>query len=140
MDAALEARRKLEHRVRVAINNERLEVAYQTLVDSRKRTPQGFQALLRWHDEELGNIAPAESIPVAEETGLIVALGEFVPRRACHDAVRWPGALRVAVNMLQGFDCDELQGFPIAKPMPAAAVLPFLAQHAESVPRLVRAG
>ena len=99
MDAVLDARRKLENRSRLAIAEQRLEVFYQPLVDSRKRVSLGFEALLRWHDEELGSISPAEFIPVAEETGLIVALGEYVLQAACRDAATWPEALSVAVNL-----------------------------------------
>jgi diguanylate cyclase (GGDEF)-like protein/PAS domain S-box-containing protein len=99
MDAALGARRRLEARLRRAIVEERLSVAYQPVVDSASRSPLGFEALVRWNDEELGAITPNEFIPVAEESGLIMALGEFVLRRACFDAVTWPSALRVAVNL-----------------------------------------
>ena len=99
MDAVLAARRKLETRLRRAIIEERLEIAYQPLVDCMSHAPLGFEALVRWTDDELGSVSPAEFIPVAEETGLVVALGEFVLHRACRDAVTWPRPLRVAVNL-----------------------------------------
>jgi len=99
MDKALEARRGLEVRLRQAIAEERLEVAFQPLVASGNYAPLGFEALLRWTDAELGPVAPAAFIPVAEETGLIVQIGELVLRRACHEAMRWPRPLHVAVNL-----------------------------------------
>ncbi|MEX2284896.1 MAG: EAL domain-containing protein [Gemmatimonadota bacterium] len=99
MDAALVARRKLEHGLRRAVAEDRLTIAYQPIVDSDCRTPLAFEALVRWTDPELGVVAPRDFIPVAEETGLIVQIGEFVIRRACIDAMTWPEPLRVAVNL-----------------------------------------
>jgi diguanylate cyclase (GGDEF)-like protein/PAS domain S-box-containing protein len=99
MDAALVVRRKLESRLRRAITEQRLDVVYQPLVDSQTQAPLGFEALVRWHDEELGQVSPVQFIPVAEETGMIVQLGDFVLRRACADAAQWPAPLRVAVNL-----------------------------------------
>jgi diguanylate cyclase (GGDEF)-like protein len=99
MDAALVARRKLEMGLRRAVADDRLSVVYQPIVDSGCRTPLAFEALVRWHDEELGLIMPGDFIPVAEETGLIVPIGEFVLRKACFDAMTWPAPLCVAVNL-----------------------------------------
>lgn len=99
MEAALNARRRLESRMRRAVLESDFTVAYQPIVDCHSHRPLGFEALVRWNDDELGAVSPAEFIPVAEESGLIVPLGEFVLRRACADAARWPNALRVAVNL-----------------------------------------
>ena len=99
MNAALVARRKLEQGLRRAVVDDRLSVVYQPIVDSTCRTPLAFEALVRWHDEELGLVMPSDFIPVAEETGLIISIGEFVLRRACFDAMKWPTPLRVAVNL-----------------------------------------
>ena len=99
MDAALVARRKLEHGLRRAVMERTLTVAYQPIVDSSSRTPVAFEALVRWTDPELGIVKPDDFIPVAEETGLILPIGEFVLREACKAAVRWPEELRVSVNL-----------------------------------------
>jgi diguanylate cyclase (GGDEF)-like protein/PAS domain S-box-containing protein len=99
MDAALVARRKLENGLRRAVTEGHLTIAYQPIVDSILRAPVAFEALVRWTDPEMGNVTPAEFIPVAEETGLIVPIGEFVLREACKQAVLWPEPLRVAVNL-----------------------------------------
>jgi diguanylate cyclase (GGDEF)-like protein/PAS domain S-box-containing protein len=99
MDAALESRRRVGARLRRAVAEGKLTLAYQPLIDARTQDLLGFEALLRWHDEELGQVPPADFIQVAEETGLIVQLGEFVLHRACADASGWPSPLRVAVNL-----------------------------------------
>jgi diguanylate cyclase (GGDEF)-like protein/PAS domain S-box-containing protein len=99
MEAALLARRSLEQGLRRAVVEKRFSVAYQPIVESRTRQPLGFEALVRWHDSERGTVMPADFIPVAEETGLIVPIGEFVLRQACSDAMSWPDDLRVAVNL-----------------------------------------
>jgi len=99
MNAALDARRRLEARLRLATNNGSFEVHYQPLVASGNRRTVCCEALLRWEDEELGRVSPEEFVPVAESTGLIVPIGDFVLDRACRDAMSWPGELRVAVNL-----------------------------------------
>ena len=99
MNAELESRRRLESRLRLAPENGSLSLHYQPLVSSGDRQPVGFEALLRWEDDELGGVQPSEFIPVAESTGLIVPIGRFVLEQACHDAAAWPDPLRVAVNL-----------------------------------------
>lgn len=99
MNAALEARRALEGRLRRAIAEGQLTVAYQPVVDSRSRRTMGFEALARWTDEKLGSVSPGAFITVAEDTGLIIPLGEQVLRTACRDAMTWPRPLWVAVNL-----------------------------------------
>lgn len=99
MDAALNQRRRLEGRLRTALAESRLDLAFQPLVSSEDGGTVGFEALVRWHDAELGTVPPSDFIPVAESTGLIFAVGEFVLRRACEAAVSWGPALRVAVNL-----------------------------------------
>ena len=99
MNAEIEERRRLEYRLRQALNDDALTLLYQPLVDSNDRMPREFETLLRWTDSELGSVSPSEFIPVAESSGLIVSIGDFVIRRACRDAMRWPAPLRVAVNL-----------------------------------------
>jgi diguanylate cyclase (GGDEF)-like protein len=99
MDAALVARRRLEHGLRRAVSDGGLTVAYQPIVESNTRRPLGFEALARWTDADGVVVPPSEFIPVAEETGLIVSIGEMMVRQACMDAMSWPSDLHVAVNL-----------------------------------------
>jgi diguanylate cyclase (GGDEF)-like protein/PAS domain S-box-containing protein len=99
MDARAQSRRKIETDLRDAIQNDVLRPHYQPLIDISSGRITGFEALVRWPHPERGMIPPAEFIPVAEETGLINALGGLMLRRACKDAARWPLGVRVAVNL-----------------------------------------
>ncbi|MFA1674088.1 putative bifunctional diguanylate cyclase/phosphodiesterase [Rhizobium mongolense] len=99
MDAGIQKRRKLEVDLRQAIAGRQFEIYYQPQVNAGTEEVVGFEALLRWHHPERGLVSPAEFIPLAEETGLIVPLGEWVLRQACKDAASWPGHVRVAVNL-----------------------------------------
>jgi diguanylate cyclase (GGDEF)-like protein/PAS domain S-box-containing protein len=99
MDARAQTRRKIEIDLRAAIQNDLLRPHYQPLIDLKSGRITGLEALLRWPHPERGMIAPSEFIPVAEETGLITALGALILRRACMDAALWPDEVRVAVNL-----------------------------------------
>jgi len=99
MDARAQSRRKIEIDLRDAIQNDVLRPYYQPLIDLSTGRITGFEALVRWPHPERGMISPAEFIPVAEETGLINALGGLMLRRACMDAALWPDDVRVAVNL-----------------------------------------
>ena len=99
MDARAQSRRKIELDLRDAIQNDVLRPYYQPLIDLSTGRITGFEALVRWPDPERGMISPAEFIPVAEETGLINALGGLMLRRACMDAAQWPDDVCVAVNL-----------------------------------------
>ena len=99
MDARVQARRALELDLRTAIANEELELFYQPLVNLCDNTIAGCEALLRWRHSKRGMISPAEFIPIAEETGLIVELGNWVLKAACAEAATWPGRLKIAVNV-----------------------------------------
>jgi diguanylate cyclase (GGDEF)-like protein len=99
MDARLRARRKLEIDLRQAIADEALEVHYQPCVSLADNGITGCEALVRWRHPERGMIPPAEFIPMAEETGLINALGEWVLATACAEAATWPGDIKLAVNV-----------------------------------------
>ena len=99
MSAELEARNTLEGDLRDAIALCQLEVHYQPFMDATTGARRGFEALVRWRHPARGLIPPDQFIALAEETGLIVPLGEFVLRRACADAANWPSDLMVAVNL-----------------------------------------
>ena len=99
MDAHIKARRRLEFDLREAIMCGGLELHYQPLVDLQDNKIVGCECLLRWRHRERGMISPAEFIPIAEETGLIVSLGEWVLRTACAEVAHWPEHIKVAVNV-----------------------------------------
>ena len=99
MDRRIQARRVLELDLRKAFANGEFDLYYQPLVNLHADQVSGFEALLRWHHPERGMVLPGEFIALTEEIGLIGPLGEWVLRRACEDAARWPGDLKVAVNL-----------------------------------------
>ena len=99
MDAQVRARRKLEMDLRQALTDGALEVYYQPCVSLRDNTITGCEALVRWRHPERGMISPAEFIPIAEDTGLINQLGEWVLTTACAEAATWPDDVRLAVNV-----------------------------------------
>jgi diguanylate cyclase (GGDEF)-like protein/PAS domain S-box-containing protein len=99
MDAQVKARRVLEMDLRQAIADEALEVYYQPSVSLQGNRINGCEALVRWRHAERGMISPAEFIPIAEETGLINQLGEWVLATACAEATRWPDDINLAVNV-----------------------------------------
>jgi diguanylate cyclase (GGDEF)-like protein len=92
-------RRQLETDLRSALENGEFELHYQPLFDLEQNRICSFEALLRWNHPKLGRIQPADFIPVAEDTGLIVPIGAWVVREACQQAARWPEHIRVAVNV-----------------------------------------
>ncbi len=99
MDARAQARRRIETDLRAAIEDDVLCPHYQPLIDLKSGRITGFEALVRWPHAERGMIPPSEFIPVAEETGLISALGGLMLHRACADAAQWADEVRVAVNL-----------------------------------------
>ena len=99
MDARAKARLTLERDLRQALVDGGFEIHYQPLVDLKSGEVTGCEALLRWRHPERGMISPADFIPVAEDTGLIVELGEWVLRTACAEAATWPDQIRISVNV-----------------------------------------
>ena len=99
MDAELQARRLLTLDLDQALKRHEFALFYQPMVDVQSGQVTGFEALLRWHHSERGLILPSDFIPLAEESGLIVELGEWILRRACSDAASWPEELSVAINL-----------------------------------------
>jgi predicted signal transduction protein with EAL and GGDEF domain len=101
MDRALKERVAMEASLRAAITGRQLDVHYQPLIDIETREVIALEALIRWHEPSEGFISPMRFIPIAEETGLIVEIGEFVLRRIAQDMVKWreQGAQLVPVAM-----------------------------------------
>jgi diguanylate cyclase len=99
MDAELRDRRVLEHDLRHAIARSELSLVYQPQTDIRTHQITGFEALLRWQHATRGAIPPTVLIPVAEDSGTILQIGEWVLRAACTEAAGWTRPLRIAVNV-----------------------------------------
>jgi diguanylate cyclase (GGDEF)-like protein/PAS domain S-box-containing protein len=98
MDKQLRERRALQLDLKSALQNDELELYYQPQADMNG-TIVGFEALVRWHHPRQGMVPPSNFIPLAEESGLIMALGEWILRAACKEAASWPKPLRIAVNL-----------------------------------------
>jgi diguanylate cyclase (GGDEF)-like protein/PAS domain S-box-containing protein len=99
MDARIQVRRKMELELRKALGNGEFSLVFQPLVRTADNELIGMEALLRWNHAELGVVSPVDFIPLAEDTKLIVPIGEWVLRTACIEAMRWPSPLRLAVNL-----------------------------------------
>ncbi len=99
MDAHMQGRRALELDLRKALSNGEFALNYQPIVNLKTGEITACEALIRWHQPERGTVPPLDFIPIAEETGLIVPIGEWVLQRACADAVDWPDEIAVAVNV-----------------------------------------
>mgnify|MGYP001984054637 CR=1 FL=1 len=124
LHAAAQERNQLEEELRQAIDRGGLELHYQPVVDTVSEEISGFEALLRWNHPTHGWISPDKFIPVAEDAGLIGAIGEWAIGRACADLARWPEKVRCAVNVspLQFAD-PNLPGM-IAKTIASAGIAP----------------
>jgi diguanylate cyclase (GGDEF)-like protein len=99
MDARAQARRVLEIDLRAALTRDEFEVHYQPIHDLNTDQITAFEALIRWNHPLRGMISPMDFIPLAEETGLITQLGDWILRKACMDAAAWSREVRVAVNL-----------------------------------------
>jgi diguanylate cyclase (GGDEF)-like protein len=99
MSARVEARRALELDLRQALGAGEFHLVFQPQVRAENQVLTGFEALLRWSHPRRGLVPPAQFIPLAEETGLILPIGEWVLREACREATRWPEAIRISVNL-----------------------------------------
>ena len=99
MDATVQARRALEADLDTALPRQEFDLDFQPIMNIESREIVGAEALMRWHSPTRGTVAPDNFIAVAEETGLIVPLGEWALRKACATAASWPPGLRIAVNV-----------------------------------------
>jgi diguanylate cyclase (GGDEF)-like protein/PAS domain S-box-containing protein len=99
MGVAASTRRAHQIELRNALANDEFELHYHPIVDIRTGETASIEALIRWRHPQRGMIAPADFIPLAEETGLINPIGDWVLRKACSDAVRWPSHIKVGVNL-----------------------------------------
>jgi EAL domain-containing protein (putative c-di-GMP-specific phosphodiesterase class I) len=95
----MQARHALELDLRNALGNGEFELYYQPLVNLEFGNISGFEALIRWHHPKRGMVSPVEFIPIAEETGLIIPIGEWVLRQACDEGANWPDEVSLAVNL-----------------------------------------
>ena len=99
MGAEVRERRLLEHDLRLAISRGELRLSYQPQQEAKTGNVVGFEALLRWKHPTRGEISPTVFIPIAEETGAILQIGDWVLRTACREAASWPQQLKIAINV-----------------------------------------
>lgn len=99
MSMAASARHELENELRRAIQLDELELHYQPIVDTKTLSVCGAEALIRWRHPTKGMILPDQFIPLAEETGMITQIGEWLLQTACTEAANWPNSIKVAVNL-----------------------------------------
>ena len=119
LHAQAEERRVMEQELRGALERGEFELYYQPVVTAADGTLNGFEALIRWTNKKLGNVSPGRFIPLAEDARLISPIGEWVLRTACHEAMKWPSNLKVAINV----SADQL-----TDPSFASVVVSALAQ------------
>jgi diguanylate cyclase (GGDEF)-like protein/PAS domain S-box-containing protein len=99
MDEMARERRKMEAELRTAIDKQELKLLFQPILDVATGRINNCEALLRWDNASMGQVSPADFIPVAEECGLIISISEWVIQEACREASSWPGNVKVAVNL-----------------------------------------
>lgn len=102
-----QSRRRLEVDLRVAQQERQLELYYQPILDVKTKRVKSCEALMRWHHPEFGLIAPNDFIPLAEDTGLIVPIGQWALHQACKDAATWPLDVGVTVNLSASQFCGS---------------------------------
>ncbi|MEO1168253.1 MAG: EAL domain-containing protein [Pseudomonadota bacterium] len=99
MHAGAKKRKRVEDDLRIALTKDELHVAYQPQVSTTTEKIVGYEALVRWNHPSRGAISPEDFVPVAEDIRLIEQIGEWILRKSCEDAAKWPGNARVAVNV-----------------------------------------
>ena len=118
-------RRVMEIALRRALANNELQLHYQPVVSAESGTIEGFEALMRWNNPQLGNVPPLKFIPLAEEARLIGPIGEWALNTACQEAMRWPSTMRVAVNV----SAEQLHNPNFAKSVATALQQSGLPSH-----------
>jgi diguanylate cyclase (GGDEF)-like protein len=121
MDARMKLRRGLELDLRKALAHGEFELFYQPVVNLARDEIRGFEALLRWQHPARGLVPPVDFIPLAEETGLIIPLGEWVLRKACAEAATWSGNLTIAVNLRRSSSRARTSSRPSCRRSPPRA-------------------
>ncbi|WP_114390891.1 putative bifunctional diguanylate cyclase/phosphodiesterase [Notoacmeibacter marinus] len=116
MDALAQRAQELEYELRTALKRNEFELNYQPLVDSQTRKITGYEALLRWNNLKFGPVSPGEFVPIAERSGMIAGIGEWVLHQACMDAAGWPNDIHIAVNLSP----HQLNGFSLLAVLPRA--------------------
>jgi len=124
MDAAILHRTLLEQRLRRAIDQKDIQVHYQPILDLDKQTIIGFEALARWTDRDFGQVAPTEFITIAEDSGMISDLTDYLLREACRTAVTWPKDLFLSFNISQVQLHDHNLPLKIVSALSEAGLLP----------------
>ena len=99
MDESARERRKIEAELRTAIENDEFKLLFQPILNVETDSIGNCESLLRWDNPSLGSVSPADFVPIAEECGLIIPIGEWVIQEACRQASRWPDHIKVAVNL-----------------------------------------
>ena len=110
MDAEAQERSAILSRMRYAIDLEEMHIAYQAIVDTESEATMGVEALLRWQNPELGNVAPIRFIPLAEESGLIVPMGQWVLRTACRQVAQWQRRHAVPIRLAVNVSARQFRG------------------------------
>jgi diguanylate cyclase (GGDEF)-like protein len=124
LDEQMRERRAIESGLRIALAEGQLELHYQPLLDAKTRGITSAEALVRWNHPERGRVSPTDFIGIAEETGLIVPLGEWVVRTACAEAATWPKHMNVAINLSPAQFRDRLLVSSIEEILQATALAP----------------
>jgi EAL domain-containing protein (putative c-di-GMP-specific phosphodiesterase class I) len=119
----MQTRRRLEADLRLALQEDQLILHYQPILDTKTRKVTSCEALMRWHHPHHGLIPPSDFIPLAEDAGLIVAMGEWALRTACQEAATWPHEIGVTVNL----SASQFSGSDLYKTVEAALSLSGLA-------------
>jgi diguanylate cyclase (GGDEF)-like protein len=115
IDESARKRAEIDSRLRVAIDHDVLTLAYQPIINPVDGEPMGYEALLRWDDPEFGSISPSIFVPIAEETGLVVKLGEWVIHKAVTDCATWPSGV-VSINLsTRHFQSHSLVDFVVGE-------------------------